>query len=356
MRAPRTLGLLLALALCALAPAAAGASYDPVAQGKTKLALDKSLISFLKSEGVTLTAQAPAKLKANVLTLPVTGGKEDPEALKAELAHEGALLFHSKRAKVPLRAIELLTKRVPLQAKVGGSQLKVAKAKTIAPKRSGFGMSLATKGLAFFPTAATRLEKKLGLKRGALNGRALGKSTSSAQPQTIALLDKGKASFSLDPAFTAKLASMFVSVNPIFPAEGGAGFSFPIGVDGAIAPNAATGTLRAKGGLEFLQLGAGQVFWQEPWVELETATVSFELETQPSPPYPGKQGRQAILSLGALASVSSEPGQRTIELAGAPLALSQLAADAFNAAFAQGKGAFAAGETVGVLGFGAWGR
>ncbi len=352
------------LLLAALAPAlalsftsAAHATYDPLASGQTRIVLDQGLLSYLRSHGVSLEAKAPARLKGAVLTLPVSGGKVDPESAKGRIEHEGELVLRSKRRRVPLREIALEAKRTPLLAKVGGSQLKLASAEGISSRREGFGLGFSAKGLSLSAKAATRLDKKLGLGRTLEAGQPFGQSTSKTQPASVALLPKGTATLTPDPAFMAKLASLFVSLNPIFPAEAVGGvFSFPIALKSAIAPNAALGTLRAAGELEFLQLGGGQLFWHEPWADLGARGVSFEVDTQPAPPFAGKQGRVGVLGLGAPASVASDPGRRTISLGGAPLALDAAAAANFNAAFAEGRAVFAAGEVVGALGFGAVGR
>ena len=57
----KTLGIVIGLfGLLLLAPAAQ-ASYDPIASGTTKLALDKGFLASLKKVGVTVTAKASAK-------------------------------------------------------------------------------------------------------------------------------------------------------------------------------------------------------------------------------------------------------------------------------------------------------
>lgn len=352
----KTIGIAVLLALC-LAQGAA-ASYDPVGSGTTKLTIEKGFLSLMKSHGVTLQAKKGAKLKGGVLTLPVSGGEMDPISGKGTIDHEGVLVFKSAAGSVPFKAIALKAKKTPLIAKVGGSQLKVAKAKTIASKREGFGESVQAKGLSLTQKVATRLNKKLGLKRLLKEGTPFAKSSSKAQPETIEILPQGKATYAPDPAFKAKLDSLFVSVNPIFPAEGGGGvFSFPIGVEGAIAPDASLGTLKLSGDLEFLQLGAGQVFWRAPWLDLQAKSATTEVDVEPTPAFPGKVGRIPTFGLGFdAANVSSDPKSRSIVLTGATITLDAQNAAYFNDAFAKGAPAFAAGETIGTLSFGAVGR
>src|SRR5262249_48121185 len=123
----------LVVAIAALIPAAtAGASYDPLGSGNTKIALDKGFLSLLKKNGVKVSAKKGAKLKGGTLTLPVTGGEMDPLNGKGTIDHEGVLVFKSAKGSVPFKNLTLKAKKTPLIAKVGGSQLKVAKAKTIA--------------------------------------------------------------------------------------------------------------------------------------------------------------------------------------------------------------------------------
>jgi hypothetical protein len=148
----------------------------------------------------------------------------------------------------------------------------------------------------------------------------------------------------------------FVSLNPISPAERmGATFTMPIIAKGALAPDASMGTLRTGGEIEFLQLGAGQIFWHEPWFDVGLHAALAEVDMQPTPAFPGKLGQLPILSLSG-GAIESDPAARTITLAGAPLTLAPGTAAAFNQAFAAGKNDFIAGEYLGALSFSAKGR
>ena len=174
---------------------------------------------------------------------------------------------------------------------------------------------------------------------------------------TVALEGAGTASLTLDPGLEAKLNSLFVAVNPIFPAEHiGPAFQLPI-LGGTIAPDASSGRLETSGSLELLQLGGGQVFWQEPWLDLGAKTGSAEVNIQPSPPYSGKAGRIEIASLGFSApQASANAMARTISVAGATLLLGAQAATGFNEAFAERREVFRAGEPLGSLSFTAVGE
>jgi hypothetical protein len=355
LKAVLTLGAICSLFLL---PCSAQALYNPLSGGTTKITLDKGLVALLKSHGVKVSATAPAKLKGNTLTLPVSGGEMDPTISKGTIDHEGSLVFSSKRRNVVLRNITIKAKKTPLIAKVGGSQLKVAKAKTIKATREGFGEGFSSQKLSLTEKVATRMNKKLGLGRLLKEGTPFGQSSSKTVPLTVNLLPQGQTTLVPDPAFMAKLKALFVSLNPIFPAEGRGGiFTFPIGLQSAISPDASLGTVKLSGDLEFLQLGGGQIFWHESWLELQSQTFAPEVDLEPKPPFPGKIGRTPVLALGlSQASVSSDPKQRTITLSGAPATLTAQSAEEFNKAFTEGKGTFSAGEVVGVMGFGAVGE
>jgi hypothetical protein len=346
---------LTAIALLAIAPAAP-ATYDPIGSGATKLALDKRFVSFLKADGIELSASAGAKRKGAVITLPVTAGNVDPTVGQGEIDNEGTITFQSERKRIPWRNLVVKTKHSPLIAKVGGSQLKLATSSQLSSKREGFGTAFAAKSLKLTAKVATRLNKKLRPKVPFSQGQLLGTLSSNAQPALVTILEQGKATISLDPAFVAKMDAHFVSINPIFPAEHlVAGFTFPIIVGSQIAPDASQGTLRTGGALEFLQLHAGQVFWHEPWLDLGARSDSAEVDVEPTPTFPGKLGRVGILDLGA-AAVASEPKARTISVSGASLTLQAQAAKTLDEAFASGKEDFKAGETVGAVSFVAQGQ
>lgn len=344
------LGLLFIPSLCQ-------AAYDPIGGGTTKLTFDKGFLSLMRKEGIKLSATAPAKLKGSTLVLPVTGGKEDPTTGKGEVEHEGTLVFAKGNRKLPLREIELKAKKTPLFAKVGGSQLKLASTKKLSSQRQGFGQSFKAKGLLLTQKVATRLNKKLRTGKLFAEGMSLGPLSSSTTPQRVAILPQGQATITPDPAFLAKLKALFVSLNPISPAELAPGpiLKFPIATGGQIAPDASEGTLRLGGAIEALQLGAGQVFHKEYWLDLGAKSTSAEVDVEPTPAFPGKLGRVGVFEIGQ-GAVGSDPKTRTISVAGAPLTLTAATAQTFNEAFAGGKPTFGAGEAFGVVGFGVVGQ
>ncbi|HWI96502.1 MAG TPA: hypothetical protein VNS60_10600 [Solirubrobacterales bacterium] len=348
---------LLCVALLTAFAASARASYDPVGSGATKLTLDKGFVAFLKRAGVRLTASQGAKREGGIYLLPVVGGQIDPVEGRGEANAEGVLSFTSQGRRVPLRGIRIEASRQPLVAKAGGSQLKLATAKRTTARRAGFGTKLTSVELRLTAKLITRLNKKLRPKAPFGANQLLGTLVTNAQPRLATIEEKGTATITLDPGFLAKLDSLFVSLNPIAPAQRfGAQATFPIAVGGAIAPDGSEGTLRTGGALEFLQLGSGQVFWSEPWLDLAARSDTAEVDIEPTPAFPGKIGRAGVLDLGA-AAFTPDPRARTISVSGAPLVLSAAAAQSFNEAFAQGEPpAFSAGEAVGSVSFTAQGQ
>jgi len=354
-----SIAALAALVLLACLPAGAGAANDPLGSGTTKLVLDKRFVSFLRKDGVTLTAKAGAKRRGNTISLPVSGGSVDQTIGKGEIDQEGTLVFQSSRERVPLRSLVVKTKHSPLIAKVGGSQLKIATAGGLSSKRSGFGTGFEASSLKLTGKVVTRLNKKLRPPVPFAEKQPLGRLSSDAQPQLVTILAVNKATYAPAPAFFAKLHELFVSVNPISPAELAPGplFYLPIVPGGSIAPDASAGTLRTGGSLELLQLGGGQVFWHEFWLDLGAGLDTAEPNIQPSPPYPGKGARGAVFDASiAAASVSSDPKARTISVSGVPLVLDPQTAATLNEVFTPKKEVFKAGESAGSLSFVAQGQ
>lgn len=356
----RRLFLCLMLAGCLAVPSAAGAVYEPLSSGKTKLVFDKAFLGLLAKHGVKLQAVAGATLSAGKATLPVVAGKIDPTRGVGTIEHEGTLRLLAGKKSIPLRAWQLKTtqKRSPFTAKVGGSQLKVATAEEMKVTRAGFAERVAVTKLALSAKLATRLSKKLRLRGVFEAGQPLGSASTTAVPATVGVKQSGRASFTLTPAFAAKLDSLFVAVNPISPAErpGPGAFTFPI-ASGQLAPSASTGTVQLGGSVEFLQLGAGQIFWAEPLLDLGTATASAEADLQPSPPYRGKIGRVPLASLGlGSATISSNSKARRITVENATLSFDAQMAAAFNEAFSPKNPVFAGGEAIGTVSFAATGQ
>jgi hypothetical protein len=349
---------ILALALLALLSFAptANATYNPLASGTTKLTLDKGFLSLLKANGVKLAAKQGATLKNGVASFPVSGGKFDPTTSNGFVEHQGALFFGAGAQKVPLTSLQLKTtqKHAPFSAKFGGGQLKMASAAKLTITREGFADKVAVSTLKLSSKVATRLNKKLRLKNVFKAAQPIGTTITKANPQTVAISESGKASFSFDPGIAAKLQSLFVAINPVFPAEHPGPFTLPI-FTGTISTSASEGTVQTLGSIELVQIGGGQVFLREAWAELGAGAYSPELELTPSPPYAGKLGRAPVGALSlAGAAVSADPAARTTGVSNATVSLGANLAAAFNDAFAKPLGksnVFATGEALGSVSF-----
>jgi hypothetical protein len=354
VKAPSGVALLCATALFAalLAPPLVSASYDPVGSGTTTITLDRSFRSLLAEHGVKLLTAGPAIQRGPTYILPASGGQLDPTKAKGVVEQSGLIVFQRGTRRLPLRKIELKTKSEPLVAKVGGSQLKVLSATRLEVRREGFGTSVRAPDLRLTAKFATRLGKKLRLHDVFEQGQLFGTMQSAVQPETVATLDTGRATIALDPALVAKLNSLFVSINPIFPTElsPGSVLSVPIIRDGALSPDASIGTLRTAGAVEFLQQGAGQVFLNEFWFDLGARAALAEIDIEPTPTFKGKLGQLSALTIGP-ATASSNPRSRTITISSAPLALTASSAAAFNEAFAGSNATFVPGEAFGTLSF-----
>jgi hypothetical protein len=345
------------LALLVATPAA-GATYDPVGGGATTLKLDPSFRTLLAENGVKLAVKGGVRIKGARVNFPISGGQLDPLAARGTVDHPGSLVFVAGKRKLPLRALVLKPAQAssPLSAKFGGGQLKIASSARLSSRRAGFGLRADVHRMELSAKVATRLGKKLRLRGVFHEGQALGSAVTDAQPASVAILPSGRATLVPDPAFLAKLNELFVSLNPVSPAELAPGpqLTFPIAAGGSLAPDASAGILKLGGAVEFLQLGGGQIFWAEPVFDLGTDLGAAEVDFQPSPPYPGKLGPVPILGLGAPAAAASEPTPRRISIGGAPLALTAETGAAFNQAFGKPQGrddAFHSGEMLGALSF-----
>jgi hypothetical protein len=348
---------LLAAALLALllSAAPAAATYDPIGSGTTKLALDPGFAAILRSHGVKLVARAPVKISGRTISFPVSGGRLDPVAVRGAVDHEGALVFQAGPRRLPLKSLQLKTtqQHSPLSAKFGGGQLKLAASAKLSTKRQGFGLDAKVSAIELSAKVATRLDKKLGLRGVFAAGQPFGSALTNAQPATVAIKQAGKANLELAPEFLAKLGSLFVALNPIFPAEHlAAPFTLPI-AGGKLAPDAASGTLTSSGTLELIQNGGGQVFMRDLTPNFDAHLVSTEFQFIYSRTNLGPISEGPLFDLLS-GAVASEPNKRTITVSGALLALQAATAQGLNEAFAKPQGKsdiFKTGEALGSISF-----
>ncbi len=329
------------------------AAYEPAGSGATELVLEKRFVNLLSRTGVKLGGVRGVTLAKGRIALPVSGGKVDPASSRGTVLHGGAVTVERGRRRFRIKDLMVKTTRPrsPLAAKVGGSQVKLFAARDLTVERRGFGVAIRSVDLRMTAKLATRLNHKLGFNRVFQEGIPVGSAVTRVEPSLASISKTGRLSLELDPALLLKLNQLHVAVNPIHPAEHPGAFTFPI-AGGQLSPQLSAGVMQDDGALELLQLGGGQVFWREPWVDLDGGGLSAAVELEPAPPYRGKIGRVVIASLDLSAAVvSSNPPRRTIEVTGARLALSPEVAAELNEAFAKGEPVFAAGGPLGTLAF-----
>jgi hypothetical protein len=350
-RAVRSLLALVVIPIFLGSTANAEASYDAVGSGSTTIELTKTFRKLLRVHGVKIQTTGGARTRGANLVLPATEGEVEPILGLGTVTSEGSIVFVAGKRRLPFRTVVFKAQRTPLYAKIGGGQLKVAKAARVRSRRDGFGASFEADLLRLTAKCATRLDKKLDLGRSIAAGQLLGTLRVKASPSTVHLREQGRVNLALDAAFAKKLNDLFVSVNPIAPAEvsGGPVLSLPIGPESTLAPDYSGGILKLGGAVELLKLGTAQLFWREFWLEPGSAALAAETETLPSPPHPGKQLQAPILSLPQGATVTADARSRAISVSGQPLVLTAVAATALNEAFAESRPVFAVGETVGSL-------
>ena len=352
-RAAWALGL---IALPALVPAgAASASYDLIGSGSGKITLDKGFSKLLKTNGIKLSGRKGAKVKGKVVTLPAVGGKADPTIKKAEIDLGGELFFVHEKQSVNVRSVALKTKPTPIFAKVSGGQLKLVKASKVTLERDGFGNELLATNLKLTQKTAVRLNKKLHVEAFE-EGQKLGSLRAPTQPKTVAILPSGNVTLSLDPTMVAKLDANSTSVTPIFPAEHvGPVFTLPIVGGGQVAPDGKAGTLRTGGSMEFLHLGAGQLFWKEAWLDFGGPFVTSEenlIKLAPAGTFGADLGRVPYIDLKIPnGGFTTNPTGLTMSVAGAAVTLQAETASLFNKGLAEDKDDFHAGELLGTVSF-----
>ena len=356
MRASAVLVVCLSAMSGLAAAPTAQAIYDPLGSGATDLTLDKGFVRLLQQHGVALATREGASFKDPILRFPVTAGKFDPRTREGTVEHGGAVLFKRGKRSISMKGLQLKTTRrsSPFVARLAGGQLKLGSVQRFSIGRRGFADMVTASTLRLSAKFADRLSKRLRLKGVFREGMVVGSAVTRANPATTAILPKGTVQFELDSAMAAKLDGLFVAVNPIFPAERPGLFTLPI-FSGKLPLDFSTGFLQLEGGIEFIQLGGGQVIWRESKVDLGGRALSPEVEVKPSPPYAGKAGSLAVSVLDlAAGSTSANPGRRTLAVTGAALTLPESTAALFNEVFAKPQkkqNIFFAGEILGRISF-----
>lgn len=94
---------LLALCLMAVGAAVAQAAKAKITGGTTTITPSAATTQFLTTNGIAVTALAPATLSNGVVTLPIAGGRIDPATLRGFVTHRGGLKFAKAKRSLALR-------------------------------------------------------------------------------------------------------------------------------------------------------------------------------------------------------------------------------------------------------------
>ena len=91
--------------------------------GAAILAIDPQTAGLLEDNGITLTAVAPATMKASAVSFPITTGQVDGVSLGGTIDHQGGVRFASDAASVVLRDLHVDTRARQVTAAAGGGRL-----------------------------------------------------------------------------------------------------------------------------------------------------------------------------------------------------------------------------------------
>ncbi len=126
---------------------------------------------------------------------------------------------HGKK-KAPVKALVVDTKKKGLFAKVAGKKMKLATLAGWSYTRAGFGVALTVKKLKLTKTAAKKLNKKLGFKKGKkpfVGNKLMGSAVAEEQPATVTVLPGGNVSFKADQELLLKLKDVETEAKTIAP-------------------------------------------------------------------------------------------------------------------------------------------
>ena len=106
-------------------PSTLPTAADPVTLtgGAAILAIDPQTAGLLEDNAITLTAVAPATMKASAVSFPITAGQVDGVSLGGTIDHQGGVRFASDAASVVLRDLHVDTRARQVTAAAGGGRL-----------------------------------------------------------------------------------------------------------------------------------------------------------------------------------------------------------------------------------------
>ncbi len=343
------MGLAIGLLLGGLlaAPAASGASVSATS-GETRLTLNGGFDRALRQEGVALEPLGPATLEGRKLSLPLVSGTFDQGADSAVFTQSGGLRLVAGKRRVALRGLTLDTAK-GLHATVAGKRMRLAWLGSARLDPSGFDARLRVKRLLLTTTAATTLNRALGLDEVLRPRRSLGSIDGLAEPSEVPIAFGKILLGGPDTAFS-KLESLRVQMGiwgamEPWSAPGERYFGFPVKPT-TVTPDASAGILEGEPDdgvtLQIHEMPPRDMLLRGPRIDLATrelsATVSGLSATDPV------TATIATLDYGA-ATVQIRPKVGVFELIGIRAVASQFIADQLNTRFAT-PGLFLAGETL----------
>lgn len=333
-------GLVVAVILLSLAPAAAAQTTNPLAGGTTTLHLKRGFLAELAAREVHLSAGGGLDDPGRALALAVVGGALDPVDGKGLIEQDGVLRLRHNRLHVAITEINADTASGIVRAQVAGATMKLGFLAGQSSERAGFGVNVKATALKLSAKAARRLSHRLGLDpaAGLTPGRPLSNLYSATQPRTVAVAPSPPASSypvllgsgPLDSA-TGKMFARGLVPLGISPAYAHYPQSmqwppmdvilfFPVDA-GSVAPDASAGTLALGGGVRILMPTNGAT------VDRTSITLDLGAGAMANPGGP-------ILALdGSEARVRSDPVERTIYVEGIETGLSEPFAAQLNRTF-----------------------
>jgi hypothetical protein len=293
--------------------------------GTTALKLNGKTVRALRSAGITVAVNKPAKVSGLTARFPVVGGDIDPANAKGTIEHSGGLTLRMGRTGVTLRAITLNTGKKTFTAKVGKRTLTIGSLAGGKVTRDGFATEVSGVKLKLGKAVAGALNRTFG-GRVFKSGLTLGTAAVAPETDEIAF-DRGTTTLTFNAQTAGGLRAMGVNVAPVAPATADpatGGLVFPV-TGGVVDTSDLSGRITHSGGLTL-----GSLTLSDPVVNLgSTVTLGVNLGT--------------IADIALSGAPSIDPATRTVRVAGA-VRLNEFAATALNQLF--GRPAFQAGSEI----------
>lgn len=339
-------------AIWAMAMLPAGAAADPVASGRTRLALDSSLFQVLRRDGVAIQGLRGAKANGRFVGLPVSGGLLDLGTANGFVTNEGGFRLRAGQRVVTVTRLALDTNKGELRGRLDGQKMRLAAIPSFRFQRKGFGDLI--EAIDLRPTArlAKTLNGKLGLPGAFRAGKPFLGVTTNLQPEFDSV-SKGTMRFSLDQGTVEKVRSLGVDFLPFEVATEGPYSYAASTTGGAIYPDLRHGFANIEGGLRI-----GRVEGPSPVITMASFGFSFEtyklsstisVHTEAGQLAPAPAGPLAALDLSG-ATVRVDRDTRTVTVSNARATLEAPIAELIDETFAKAKApVLSAGDPLGTF-------